>query len=164
MAISKEKKNAISEKLASVLAGAASVVFVRFHKLSVADTAAVRKQLKQEGVGYYVAKKTLIKRALAQKGFAGELPPLEGEIALAWSEEDPTAPARLIWAAGKKYKDALAIAGGVFEEAFADAAKMLSIATIPPLPALRGMFANVINSPRSRLAIALAEVAKTKTS
>jgi large subunit ribosomal protein L10 len=163
MAISKEKKSAISEKLARVLEAARSVVFVRFHMLSVADTAAVRKSLKGEGVGYYVAKKTLIKRALAAKGYAGEIPDMEGEIALAWSESDSTAPARLIYAAGRKYKDALAIAGGVFENAFADAERMLAIATIPALPVLRGMFAQIINSPRSRLAVALAEVAKTKT-
>jgi large subunit ribosomal protein L10 len=163
MAISREKKSAIAGKLEAILAAATSVAFVRFHKLSVADTAAVRKELKGEGVGYYVAKKSLIARALQGRGYAGEAPAIEGEIALAWSEGDVTAPARLIHAAGKKYKGALALAGGVFEGAFADAGKMLEIATIPPLPALRGMFAQIINSPRSRFAIALAEVAKTKT-
>jgi hypothetical protein len=30
------------------------------------------------------------------------------------------------------------------------------------MPVLRGMFANIINSPRQRFAIALGEVAKTK--
>jgi ribosomal protein L10 len=45
---------------------------------------------------------------------------------------------------------------------FATAEKMNMIATIPPVSVLRGMFANVINSPRSRFAIALSEVAKTK--
>ena len=163
MAITQDKKNAITAKLTDALNEAASVVFVRFHKLSVADTSKVRKDLKNEGVKYYVAKKTLIKRALAAKGFTGELPVLDGEIAIAWSPVDPTAPARLIHAAGKKYKEAIAIVGGVFENVLADAATMVGIATIPPLPVLRGMFANVINSPRSRFAVALAEVAKTKT-
>jgi len=163
MAISKDKKNAIAAKLTDALKDAVSVVFVRFHKLSVADTSALRRELKKEGVGYYVAKKTLIKRALSAKQFEGEVPAMDGEIAIAWSNSDATAPARLIHVAGKKYKEAIAIAGGVFENAFADVAKMVSIATIPPLPVLRGMFANIINTPRSRFAIALAEVAKTKT-
>lgn len=162
MAITKQKKSEISTKLADLIGKASSVVFVRFSKLSVADTSAVRKSLKQEGVGYYVAKKTLIKRALVAQGVEGELPEMAGEIAIAYSESDATAPARLIYAAGKKYKNALAIAGGVFENAFADAAKMVAIATIPPLPVLRGMFVNVINSPRQGFVMALDQIAKSK--
>mgnify|MGYP001583540784 CR=1 FL=1 len=57
---------------------------------------------------------------------------------------------------------ALALLGGVFAGAFSDKAQMTAIATIPPLAVLRGMFANIINSPRHRFAIALNEVAKTK--
>lgn len=162
MAITKAKKETIAAKLTEVIGKASSLVFVRFNKLSVADTSAVRKALKKEGVGYYVAKKTLIKRALTAKGFKGELPLMPGEIALAWGESDTTAPARLIHLAGKKYKDALGIVGGVFEDTFADAATMIAIATIPSLEVLRGMFANIINSPKQRFAIALSEVAKLK--
>ena len=63
---------------------------------------------------------------------------------------------------GKKLKGALSLLGGVFEGAFLDAKGVTVIATIPPMIVLRGMFANIINSPRARFAIALGEVAKTK--
>lgn len=162
MAIAKAKKLEISAKLKEILASASSIVFVRFNKLSVADTSAMRKTLKNEGVGYYVAKKTLIKRALNDLGLSGELPEMPGEIAIAYSSTDSTAPARTVYQSAKKYKEALKIVGGVFESAYADAAKMVAIATIPPMDTLRGMFANIINSPRARFAIALAEVAKKK--
>lgn len=162
MAITKDKKRDIVAKLKDALKDAVSVVFVRFNKLSVADATAMRKALSGEGVGYYVAKKTLIKRALTEQKFAGEIPELEGEIAIAWSKADATAPARLVYQYGKKLKGALAIAGGVFEGMFASAEMLTGIATIPALPVLRGMFANVINSPVQRFAIALSEVAKTK--
>ena len=39
---------------------------------------------------------------------------------------------------------------------------MISIATIPPLQVLRGMFLNVINSPIQRFAIALGQIAESK--
>ena len=162
MAITKQKKVEISAKLSELIGNATSIVFVRFNKLSVAETSAVRKSLKEEGVGYYVAKKTLIKRALAEKAYEGEVPEMEGEIAIAYSESDATAPARLIHLASKKYKNALAIVGGVFENAFADASKMLAIATIPPIGVLRGMFVNVINSPRQGFVMALDQIAKSK--
>ena len=99
-----------------------------------------------------------------------------GEVAVAWipthkvvgtptasvGAADTTAPARGVHEFGKKMKGAIALLGGVFEGVFADAAKMTEIARIPSLEALRGMFANIINSPRARFAIALGEVAKIK--
>ena len=90
------------------------------------------------------------------------MPALPGEVAVAWTAEDVTAPARGVYEFGRKLKGALTLLGGVFEGAYADAVKIVTIATIPPVPVLRGMFANIINSPRQRFAIALNEVAKTK--
>lgn len=163
MAITKAKKQDIVAKVADALSGAASVVFVHFKGLSVADTSAMRKSLRESGVGYYVAKKTLLKRALADKGYAGTLPELPGEIAIAWSAEDATAAAREVYEAGKKHKESISIMGGVFEDKFLDAAGMVAIATIPPVPVLRGMFVNVINSPIQGLVIALDQIREKKT-
>lgn len=162
MAITKDKKREIIAKIEDALKNATSAVFVRFNKLNVADTANMRRTLKKEGVGYYVAKKTLMRLALEKRGFAGTLPELPGEIALVWGEGDATVPARGIYEHVRKLKGALTIVGGIFENAFADAAQMTAIAVIPPMPVLRGMFANVINSPLQRFAIALNEVANLK--
>ena len=162
MAITKAKKGEVLAKIEDALAKASSAVFVHFNKLSVADTSAMRKALKGEGIGYFVAKKTLLRRALEKRGYTGEMPELQGEIALAWSEGDATAPARGVFEHVKKHKDALAIAGGIFDSAYADAARMTEIATIPPLPVLRGMFVNVINSPIQGLVIALDKIREKK--
>lgn len=162
MAITKEKKSDILAKVEAALKDAVSVVFVNFKGLSVADTGAMRKALKKEGVGYYVAKKTLVKRALQGAGYEGTMPEMEGELALAWSNTDATAAARGIWEAGKTHKDMLFIRGGVFENRYLDAAGMTAIATIPPVPVLRGMFVNVINSPIQGLVIALDQIRAAK--
>lgn len=162
MAISKDKKREILAKLEGAFKEASSVAFVSFSKLTVKDVSKLRQELSQKGVKYFVAKKTLIKKALEKSGYQGEVPELPGEIAVAWTTEDVTAPASGVYEFGKKLKGALSLVGGVFEGAFANAEKMIGIATIPSLPVLRGMFANIINSPRARFAIALGEVAKTK--
>ncbi|MEK7135688.1 MAG: 50S ribosomal protein L10 [Patescibacteria group bacterium] len=162
MATSKSKKREILAKLSDAFKEASSVVFVSFSKLTVKDASRVRKELADAGVRYYVAKKTLIRLALKQRGYDGELPELPGEVAIAWTSDDITAPARGVYDLGKKLKGAVMLVGGVFEGVFADAQKMLGIATIPIMPVLRGMFANIINSPIQRFAIALGEVAKTK--
>ncbi len=161
MAITKAQKSDILAKVAASLKEAVSVAFVRFNKLTVADTTAMRKTLKGEGVSYFVAKKTLLKRALTEAGYEGEIPELPGEVAIAWSATDATAPARGIHAHAKKH-EGLSLLGGVFEGKFMDQVAMTAIATIPSIPVLRGMFANVINSPIQRFAIAMSEVAKTK--
>lgn len=161
MAITKAKKQDIVAKAADALKDAVSVVFVGFNKINVADTTAMRKALKAEGVGYYVAKKTLMKRALENAGYEGTIPELPGEVALVWSMGDATSAARGIHEHGKKF-EGLKILGGVFEGKYLDAAGMKAIATIPPVPVLRGMFVNVINSPIQRAAIALGQIAAKK--
>lgn len=162
MAITKQKKQEITAKIADALKDAASVVFVHFKGLSVADTSAMRKQLRDNGIGYYVAKKTLIKRALTEHGVAGDMPDMPGEIAIAWGKGDATAPPRDIYELSKKHKDLLSIVGGIWEGAFADAIAMNAIATIPPVPVLRGMFVNVVNSPIQGLVTALDKVREQK--
>jgi len=163
MAKTKEQKKEIVSKMEGVLRGPSSV-FVHFTGISVGQETSMRRGLKAEGLGYVVAKKTLIQRALNALGY-GELP-MQGEVAVAYTatSEDQTAPARRIHVFGKELGEGkLSILGGIFEGKLIDAAMMQTIATIPGMETLRGMFANVINSPRARFAIALSEVAKTKS-
>ena len=163
MAISKDKKREILAKLKDAFTEASSIAFVSFSKLTVKDASRLRVELAQKSVRYYVAKKTLIKKALESRGYTGEVPDLPGEIAIAWtSGKDITNPASGVYEFGKKVKDALALVGGVFEGAFLNAEKITAIATIPPLNVLRGMFVNVINSPIQGLVMALDQISKKK--
>lgn len=165
MAKTKAEKKAITDKLESSFKQAASTVFVHFKGVSVAEETTMRRQFRAEGVGYTVAKKTLIRRALQALGHKDETLPLEGEIAIAYNstaDGDASAPARLVHAMAGKLKDKLVIAGGIFEATLRDAKAMQEIATIPSMDVLRGMFANVINSPRQRFAVVLSKVAETK--
>jgi large subunit ribosomal protein L10 len=162
MAISKQKKGEIVDKLSNALKSAKSVVFVNFHGLKVSDATELRRALKREGISYAVAKKTLTKRVLDAEKFEGTTPELTGELALAWGE-DLVAPARGVYTFQKKFPEGLKILGGVFEGRYMDKREMEGIATIPSTDVLRGMFVNIINSPIQRMAIALSEIAKTKT-
>lgn len=161
MPITKEKKVKVQGDVAEKIKGASSLVFVNFHKLNVADTNEVRRTLRSEGVGYTVAKKTLIKRAFAGEKIEGEMPELEGEIALVYGN-DPIAPARGIYQFQKKFKDQVSLVGGVFEGRFLNKSEIEVIATIPPLQVLYGQFVNLINSPIQGLVLALNAIAEKK--
>ncbi len=159
MAITKEKKVTILAKLGEVKDTADSIVFVHYKGLSVADTTAMRKDLREKGVGMFVAKKTLMMRAF-DGAYTGEVPVLDGEIAVAYSA-DAMAPAQSMKEFSTKFKDKISIVGGVFQGVYKSQSEMIEIASIPSLQVLRGMFAQLINSPRQRLAVVLNAVAET---
>jgi len=161
MAINKDKKVEILGKLQNAAETANTMVFVNFHAVPVALATDIRKSLRDNDVGYFVAKKTLIKKAFGEKGFAGEMPELPGEIAVAYGE-DQLAPAKGIYDYQKKNPTLLKIVGGVFEGKFVNASEMMNIATIPGRETLYGMFVNVINSPIQGLVIALDAITKKK--
>ena len=178
MAKTKEQKGEIVAKLEDALKNATSTVFLHFKGLSVADETTVRRGLRAEGVKYFVAKKTLIRRALESLGHKLDDIKLDGEVAIAYGlpgqglpgqglpgqggGEDATAAARLVHEAGKKLSEKLVILGGIFEGKLIGQAAMQEIATIPSMETLRAMFAQVINSPRQRFAVVLSKVAETK--
>jgi len=161
MALTKDKKKEIFAKVKGALDEAASVVFVNAKGMSVTDTQDMRKAFRDSNVSYYVAKKTLVRRALDDAGFEGEQPSLDGELAIAWGE-DLIAPAREVQAFVKSTKDKVTILGGVFEGRYMDAAEMTGIASIPSQLTLRAQFVNIINSPIQGFVMALNQIAEKK--
>lgn len=159
MARTKAQKKEIIEKLDKIMNGAKSLVFVNVHGMKVADTTAMRRKLKTDGVGFFVAKKTLTSLALAGKKYEGTAPVLTGEFGMAYGV-DLVAPARGVYEFQKKFKDQVAIVGGVFETKYMSKDEMLVIAAIPPLNVLHGMFVNIINSPIQGFVMALDQISK----
>lgn len=162
MALTKQRKVELLNDFEMITKNANSIVFVHTRGLSVADTNTLRNALHAAGASFKVVKKTLLKRALVSAGISGDMPSMDGEIAVAYSS-DLTAPAREVWNFLKKFESQVEMTGGVFEGRFMDKAEIMAIATIPPTPVLRGMFVNVINSPIQGLVIALSKIAEQKT-
>ena len=161
MAISKDKKGEILSKLKKIAKESASLVLVNFHGLPVSESGEIRRELRKNGVGFVVAKKTLTKKALADAGFSGELPPLPGEIGLVYGS-DPIEGARGVYEFQKKLDKKIQIIGGVFESKFMSLDAMTSLAQIPSLKTLQAQFVNVINSPIQGLVIGLKAIADKK--
>ena len=160
MPITKEKKKEILAKL-KIVAAAKSLAFVNFHGLTVADVTELRRALKALGVSYFVAKKTLTKKALSESGIAGMLPELSGELGIAYSE-DLLAPAREIFTFQKKFDNKVSLQGGVFEGKFIGVDEIKALALIPSIQTLRAQFVNLINSPIQRFAVVLDAIAQAR--
>ena len=161
MAVSKEKKGEILEKLKKIVKDSASVVLVNFHTLPVSESTAMRKSLREKGVGYIVAKKSLTRKTLSEAGIDGTMPELPGELGIVYGT-DPLDSAREVYTFQKKLAEKLQIVGGVFEGKFMNKEEMLVIAQIPGLKTLQAQFVNLINSPIQGFVMALSEIAKVK--
>ena len=97
MAKTKEQKKEVVKNLEALLKTAPSAVFVHFRGISVAQETSLRKSFRAEQLGYTVAKKTLIRRALDTLGHDHTGTPLDGEVAIAYNtteDGDPTLAAR----------------------------------------------------------------------
>lgn len=171
MAINKQKKGEIIEKLTRAISGAESLVFVNFRGLNVTESTKLRKTLTSKKIGYVVAKKTLLKRALDTTKTEGKLPSLDGEVALVYlpapaggqaGGADSIEPAREIHLFQKDHREQVKILGGVFEGRYLDATAMTEIANIPSKEVLYGQLVGMFASPIRGFVVALSEIAKSR--
>ena len=144
MAITKAKKTEILAILAAGLKSAETVSFVNFHGLKVNEVSALRKQLREAGVSYYVAKKTLVKRALDAQKVTGTQPELPGELALAWSGDAVASP-KGVFEFQKGFKDKISLVGGVYQGAYMSKEEIMVLASIPSMLGLRTQFVGMLN-------------------
>jgi large subunit ribosomal protein L10 len=114
----------------------------------------MRKVFRSQEIGYTVAKKSLVRRALDAAKYQGTMPELEGEVAIAYSA-DELAPAREFAAFVKKFPEKLAFAGGIFGGKYLSADEMKAVAAIPGMDTLRAQFVQLINSPIQRFAVVI---------
>lgn len=92
-----EKTQAVAE-LSEILEGASSVYLTDYKGLTVAQATDLRNRFRKAGAKFKVAKNTLIKLALDEKGISNDVitAALQGQTALAFGFEDPAAPARVL--------------------------------------------------------------------
>lgn len=100
-----EQKKAVVAELSERLKNSVAGVLVNYKGITVADDTQLRKQLREAGVKYTVVKNTLLKRAAEDAGIVGLEPVLENTTALATSEEDYVAAAKILCEYAEKNKN-----------------------------------------------------------
>jgi large subunit ribosomal protein L10 len=146
MAITLQKKKDIVGSLNEKLKDAGSAVIVGFKGLKLADITPLRKKLRESGVSFSVAKKTLFKRAFSEVKIEGNIPSMDGQVALAVGK-DAIAPAKFVADAQKQYKNAVYILGGILEGKFLNATEMIALSKIPGREVLLSQLLNVMQAP-----------------
>lgn len=125
-----------------------SILFVDYKGIKVKELLLLRKQLKELGAKLQVAKKTLLKKALHEKGIDVDLKGMEGQVAAVFAFEDAFSPVKSV-AAFAKTAENLKILGGYIENQVRGADTMKEIALLPSKEELLGRLVGSIASPMS---------------
>ena len=156
-----ETKKVQVEEIAEKFKAAASVVVVDYRGLTVGQATELRKQLREAGVEFKVYKNTLSRRAAEAAGLEGINEFLTGPNAIAFSNEDVVAPAKIINDFAKK-NEALEIKAGIIEGNVSSADDVKALAELPSREGLLSMLLSVLQAPVRNFALATKAVAEQK--
>ena len=149
MPLTKEQKVELLKEISEKMKDAKSVVFADYQGLTVEELKELRSKLREEGVSFKVAKKTLIRIAAEENGF-DELPneALEGPVGAAFSMEDEVVAAKILHNFSKDH-DNLKLRGALFEGRVLSLSETKELSLIPGKEELYAKLVYLLNSPIS---------------
>lgn len=156
-----EQKKALVEELRGKITGATAGVLVDYKGISVANDTKLRRELREAGVDYAVTKNTMFKLAISGSQFESLGEVLEGNTALAVSQ-DPVAAAKILEKYSVDSKGAFVIKAGFLDGEVLDKAGVERLAKLPSKEQLLVQLLSVLNGNIRGLAIALNKVAEQK--
>lgn len=167
-----QQKKEVVSGLAEKIKAAKSIVFADYRGLTVEQDTELRSALRKAGVDYKVVKNTLTRFAANQNGLEGLDSYLNGPTAMAVSETDPVAPAKVLAEYAKKYEK-LELKAGVVEGRIIDVDGVKALAELPSREVLIAKvlggfnapisgFVNVLNANIRGLVVALNAIAEKK--
>lgn len=152
------KKAEIVKQTTDMLNAAQSAIVVDYRGLTVAEVADLRKQLRDAGIQMSVIKNKILDRAVEGTDYEDLRSTFVGPTAVAFSDEDPIAPAKIL----KKFADdhdALEIKGGFIEKSVKTLDEINEYANMPGREELLSMLASALQDPMRKIARAVKAIA-----
>ena len=147
--------------LTDKMKNAASFVVVNYRGLNVAEATDLRKQLRDANVEMHVVKNTIIRRSAEAAGIEGLEDVFVGPTAIAFSEEEVVAPAKIMVEFAEE-APALEVKGGYMEGEVVSVETVQAIAKLPSRDGLLSMLLSVLQAPIRNTALAFKAVAEKK--
>ena len=159
LAAKKEKVDKLTELLKNSAAG----VLVDYKGITVEEDTKLRKELREGGVHYFVEKNTLLLRAFQNCGIEGLEESLNGTTAIALSNDDQTAPARILGKFAEQAGDEkFNLKAGYVEGTVYDQAGVVALSKIPSKDTLLAQLVGSLQGPLQKLAATVKAVADKK--
>jgi large subunit ribosomal protein L10 len=156
-----EQKKQIVTEIADKFKASQSTIVVDYRGLTVSEVTELRKQLREAGVDFKVYKNSMARRAAEAAELTGLNVALTGPNAIAFSNDDVVAPAKILNDFAKKH-EALEIKAGVIEGNIASVEEVKALAELPSREGLLSMLLSVLQAPIRNLALAAKAVADQK--
>ena len=153
-----ESKKAQVAEVAEVLKAAETGVLVDYRGLTVEEDTNLRNKLREANVKYFVIKNTLLGRAAKDAGLDGLEEALHGPTAIAVSDEDAVAPAKVL-ADFAKDNEKLEIKAGFMDGAVMSLDEINKLAATPNKETLIAKMMGSLNAPVSNLVRLLQTIA-----
>ena len=147
--------------VAEKMKAAASIVVVDSRGLTVDQDTVLRRNLRESGVEFKVIKNSILTRAAEEAGLEDLKGLFVGPSAVAFSNEDVIAPAKILNDFSKN-AEALEIKGGAIEGAVASKEEIIALASLPSREGLLSMLLSVLQAPVRNVAYAVKAVAESK--
>ena len=144
-----EKAGKVAE-LKDLLSSSKGAVLVDYCGLTVAEDTELRSKMREAGVKYMVAKNTFIRIAAKEAGIEGLDAYLEHNTAVAFSAEDPVAPAKILSDFSKDHK-ALEIKAGILDGKVIALDEVKALAELPSREELLAKLVGSMQAPISGL-------------
>ena len=159
-----ESKKAKVEAITEQLKNAAAGVIVDYKGITVEQDTKLRKELREAGVVYYVEKNSMLRFALRNVGLEGLEGVLEGTTAIAISNDDQTAPARILgkYIEGAGEKSTFKMKAGFIGTEIYDEQGVLALSKIPSREVLLAQLVGSLQGPMQKLAATVQAVADKK--
>lgn len=157
MSLSLEQKETVVSEVRALAAQAHSALAAEYAGITAEEMTALRVQARQDGVSLRVVKNTLAKRALEGTDFACMSEKLTGQLALAFSQQDPGGAARVLRSFAKE-NDKLVIKLVAVGGQLYDASEVNRLADLPTKEQAISMLLSVMQAPVSKLARTMNEV------
>ncbi|MCR1835244.1 50S ribosomal protein L10 [Oceanobacillus caeni] len=156
-----EQKKQLVEEITDKFRNSQTTVVVDYRGLDVSELTELRKTLREAGVEFKVYKNTMTRRAADAAELSELNETLVGPTALAFSNDDAVAPARILKEFGKEH-EALEIKGGIIEGKIATLDQINELADLPNYEGMVSMLLNVLQAPIRNFAYAAKAVAEQK--
>ena len=159
-AIIAKKAQQVSE-VAEQFKNATSVVVVDYLGITVEQATNLRTELRNAGVQFAVVKNSILSRAAKEAGLEGMDDIFKGPSAVAFSNDDVVAPAKILADFAKKV-EALDSKAGVIEDKVSSKEEIEALAKSPNREGLLSMLLSVLQAPVRNTALVFKAVADQK--
>jgi len=144
--MARPEKEAAVKEVAEILENAKGVFVTDFQGLNVEMMSEFRQKCRETSVNYRVVKNTLARLAAKKAGRDEMVEYFHGPSAIAYSYDDPSAPARIITEFAKKVEKPK-IKVSLFEGVFYRPERVEEIASLPPKDVLLAQLMGEFNAP-----------------